>query len=143
MFRKIHQLTLSAVLITVGFVSELGVANALPVLPLNTAIEAKATEVVPVQYIPHRRSAMTMTWQFSSHGNRCRTRYGNCRYYHQGYYYETPWWTIPLILGQQIQRQNYGHSHVQWCLSRYRSYNPRTDLWLGSSGRRYRCNSPY
>jgi hypothetical protein len=36
-----------------------------------------------------------------------------------------------------------GSAHVQWCASRYRSYNPRTNTWVGYSGRVYQCNSPY
>ena len=38
---------------------------------------------------------------------------------------------------------NYRNSHVDWCLRRYRSYNPRTDMYLGFDGRYHRCRSPY
>ncbi|WP_245926701.1 BA14K family protein [Breoghania corrubedonensis] len=33
--------------------------------------------------------------------------------------------------------------HVDWCLRRYRSYNPRTDMFMGYDGRHHRCRSPY
>jgi BA14K-like protein len=88
-------------------------------------------------------------WDRQRHGNRCRTRYGNCRHYHQGYYYATPWWTLPLIggayaLGAQGRDYNrYGNDHVQWCLDRYRSYNVRTNTWVSYSGDVRRCRSPY
>ncbi|WP_321342533.1 BA14K family protein [Breoghania sp.] len=36
-----------------------------------------------------------------------------------------------------------GRAHVNWCLRRYRSYNPRTDRYLGYDGRYHRCRSPY
>lgn len=36
-----------------------------------------------------------------------------------------------------------GGGHVQWCLNRYRSYNPRTNTFMGYDGYRHRCNSPY
>lgn len=36
-----------------------------------------------------------------------------------------------------------GRGHVNWCLRRYRSYNPRTDLYKGYDGRYHRCRSPY
>ena len=36
-----------------------------------------------------------------------------------------------------------GSSHVQWCLNRYRSYDPASDTFLGYDGYRHRCNSPY
>lgn len=36
-----------------------------------------------------------------------------------------------------------GGDHVQWCLNRYRSYNPRTDTYMGFDGYRHRCRGPY
>jgi hypothetical protein len=48
---------------------------------------------------------------------------GGYRYYDDGYYG--------------------GGGHVQWCLNRYRSYNPRTNTYMGYDGYRHRCNSPY
>jgi hypothetical protein len=36
-----------------------------------------------------------------------------------------------------------GNDHVQWCLNRYRSYDPRSDTFLGYDGHRHVCNSPY
>ncbi len=36
-----------------------------------------------------------------------------------------------------------GRSHVNWCLNRYRSYNPRTDQYLGYDGRYHYCRSPF
>ncbi len=142
MFNRLRQFTLTAALVVATLVPEVGVANALPFQPVTPLAKLQANEILSVQYTKHRRLGMTKNWQFQRHGNRCRTRLGNCRYFHQGYFYQTPWWTLPLILGNQIQRQNSGNSHVRWCLSRYRSYNPRTDLWLGNSGKHYRCKSP-
>jgi hypothetical protein len=84
------------------------------------------------------------------HGPRCLRRFGNCRHYHGGYYYHTPWWTLPLIgstlfLGNRYYGYGggYGSRHVEWCLNRYRSYNVRTNTWVGYSGRVYQCRSPY
>lgn len=34
-------------------------------------------------------------------------------------------------------------AHVRWCLQRYRSYNPRTDLYLARKNVYRRCISPY
>ena len=33
--------------------------------------------------------------------------------------------------------------HVAWCLSRYRTYDPHTDTYIGKRQRAHRCNSPY
>ncbi|MBB5755007.1 BA14K family protein [Prosthecomicrobium pneumaticum] len=33
--------------------------------------------------------------------------------------------------------------HVDWCLDRYRSYDPRSDTFIGYDGYERRCISPY
>lgn len=39
----------------------------------------------------------------------------------------------------------YSHNsrHVAWCKSRYRTYNVRSDTFIGRGNKRYRCRSPY
>jgi BA14K-like protein len=39
--------------------------------------------------------------------------------------------------------RNGGDGHVQWCLNRYLSYNPRTNTFTGHDGHRHRCRAPY
>ncbi|WP_438750824.1 BA14K family protein [Pararhizobium sp. O133] len=39
--------------------------------------------------------------------------------------------------------QSYGNSHVDWCLARYRSYNPATDRFVTYGGVAKVCISPY
>ncbi len=87
-------------------------------------------------------------WDRRRHGDRCLRRLGGCRHYYRGYYYETPWWTLPLIGGSIILNSgNYnrgsGNAHVRWCRDRYRSYNVRTNTWVSYSGQVRQCNSPY
>ena len=95
------------------------------------------------------RRRMDSSWDRKRHGDRCRTRHGNCRHYYRGYYYATPWWTLPLIggayaLGAQDRHDHrYGNAHVEWCLDRYRSYNVRTNTWVSYSGQVRQCVSPY
>ena len=33
--------------------------------------------------------------------------------------------------------------HIRFCLNKYRSYNPRNNLWVSFSGRVKQCYSPY
>jgi len=99
---------------------------------------------------------MRSEWNSRRDGRRCSSRFGDCRHFHNGYYYETPWWTLPLIVGGDIAANNYnddydddydgggyGGRHVEWCLDHYRSYNPRTNTWVSYSGNVNQCNSPY
>ena len=63
-----------------------------------------------------------------------------------GGYYGNPWWGYedPYYYAPlPVPRYAYGRSHVRWCLNRYRSYNPRTDTFMGYDGHRHYCRSTY
>lgn len=93
------------------------------------------------------------------HGDRCGSWSRHCTHYYNGYWYENPWWTLPMIgagiaLGSGALDNGYydspepgyagsGSSHVRWCMDRYRSYNARTNTWVSYSGRVRQCVSPY
>ena len=88
---------------------------------------------------------------------RCGNWSNQCRYRHGGYYYQNPWWLFPVVGagiaigaagayasgGGGYDGGGYGSRHVQWCMDRYQSYNPRTNTWVSYSGRVNSCNSPY
>jgi hypothetical protein len=53
-----------------------------------------------------------------------------------------PWYDDPpIVVAPPVSYRR--SAHVEWCLNRYRSYNPRTNTWVGYSGRVYQCDSPY
>ncbi len=96
-------------------------------------------------------------------GNRHSYRRYKYNNYHNGGYYrrhrhhynnDWPYYALAFGLGYGLGGYGGGYGyddgyygggggHVQWCLNRYRSYNPRTNLFMGYDGRRHRCNSPY
>jgi hypothetical protein len=88
-------------------------------------------------------------WRRNRHGDRLRHRQGRYRHYHGGYWYANPWWVLPMVgagiaLGNRDRYYDgYGSNHVEWCLSRYRSYNVRTNTWVSYGGRVRQCFSPY
>jgi hypothetical protein len=99
-------------------------------------------------------------WDRERQGSRCEYRRGECRHFYRGYYYETPWWTLPFAVGENIGSNRYyddeedyydddydnggwDNSHIEWCLNRYRSYNPRNNTWVSYSGRVRECISPF
>jgi anaerobic selenocysteine-containing dehydrogenase len=96
---------------------------------------------------------MLFSWDRRRDGRRCSSRFGNCHHFHDGYYYETSWWTLPLIVGGSIAASRdyddddyvvaVGGDHEQWCLDRYRSFDPRTNTWVSYSGEVRECDSPY
>lgn len=143
--KTVHSLTFAAAIV----LATSGVAlSAQATSPLaNTVIGAENPNFTEI----------TNKWDRDRHGRRCSHRNDRCRHYHRGYYYETPWWTLPLIIGGGIAADrayddydDYDDSyyasaddHVQWCLDRYRSYNPRTNTWVSYSGRMRQCISPF
>ena len=131
-----------------------GGASAGTLQPLDQQNVANDGIVLVAQGDRDRR--MRSSWDRRRDGRRCSDRFDNCRHFHDGYYYETPWWTLPLIVGGGIAANNYnddydddydgggyGGRHVEWCLDHYRSYNPRTNTWVSYSGNVNQCNSPY
>ncbi len=135
-----------------------GAASAAPLTPLQLTAEQNGNVVqVANKWERDRNRRMTKNWDRERHGRRCNNRIGGCRHFYRGYYYETPWWTIPLIVGGGFGADRYvddydfednvyyggGSAHVRWCLNRYKSYNPRTNTWVAYSGRVRQCISPY
>ena len=84
-------------------------------------------------------------------GSRYSYRRPGFDHYYGGYYYSSPWWSGPSIgfgitvPGVTLGLGGYGGSsaHVQWCLNRYRTYDPATDTYIPRVGERAYCNSPY
>jgi len=88
-------------------------------------------------------------------------RYGRCRPYNYGYYNgwnnAWPWFAAGAAVGyagSYYYNDDYddgynggyyggGNAHVQWCLNRYRSYDPASDTYMGYDGYRHRCRAPY
>ena len=109
---------------------------------LLTDVRSRYDRNRPVQYDRNRN------------GMRCGSWSNGCRYQHGGYYYENPWWIVPVVGagiaigaagaygGGYNDGGGYGSRHVEWCLNRYRSYNPRTNTWVSYNGRVYQCISP-
>lgn len=84
-------------------------------------------------------------WRYDRHryGHRYRHRRHGYGYYYGGWWYARPWWRGPVVVAPVPVRPRYGSRHVRWCLNHYRSYNPRTDSFLGYDGYYHRCRSPY
>ena len=86
------------------------------------------------------------------HGPRYSYRRPGFHHYYGGHYYSSPWWVGPSIgFGITVPGVALGlgggyggnSAHVQWCLNRYRTYDPATDTYIPRVGERAYCNSPY
>ncbi|MBL8905841.1 MAG: BA14K family protein [Rhizobiales bacterium] len=111
------------------------------------------------RYWRNNRYGYNRGWYGKRYGwNNGWCRYGRCRPYYKYKYYNNPWPWIAAgaavgYAGAYYYDNYYDDgpyygtggydAHVQWCLNRYRSYDPRTDTYLGYDGYRHRCRAPY
>ena len=75
-------------------------------------------------------------------------------HHHSNFYFGSPFF-FGFSVGPQFRYmepypRDYGYSdygysdlHVQWCLSRYRTYNPATNIFFIKKGVPAVCQSPY
>lgn len=116
----------------------LGVATmmtpAAPVLAMPQAVPSTAVSAgSDVQLVDHRRGHRRH--YYNRHH---RPYYGHRRHYRPGFgVYIAP---RPIYRERYVRR---GSSHVNWCLARYRSYNPATNRFLSYGGVYKICRSPY
>ena len=73
------------------------------------------------------------------HGSRYTHRRNGYGYRYGSYWYASPWWLLPSVAITVPTHVYGGNRHVNWCLRHYRSYNPRTDMFMGYDGRHHRC----
>jgi hypothetical protein len=95
-------------------------------------------------YRPNYRPRYNNAWNYGYHGPRCRSWSNSCRFYYGGYYYNSPWWTLPVIGAGAVAIANgSGSRHRSWCAGRYKTYNAQTNTYVSSSGKLKQCDSPY
>jgi hypothetical protein len=75
-------------------------------------------------------------------------------FYYDPFWQFEPWWcddrqvTKPRFNYKRHRRHHWASRlspkmHIRWCQERYASYSERFNTYVGHSGRRYQCNSPY
>ena len=72
-------------------------AAALPFSPLASGQENSISNGIIQVAQGKKDRRMRSEWEYRRDGRRCSRRSDNCRHFHDGHYYETPWWTLPLI----------------------------------------------
>jgi hypothetical protein len=105
-------------------------------------------ETTIAEEVKHRkRSYRSRRYDRHRHGGRYRYRRPGFDFYYGGYYYANPWWlgpgiglTVPVYPAPGLHLPA---AHVQWCINRYRTYDPATDTYVPRIGVRARCRSPY
>jgi hypothetical protein len=76
------------------------------------------------------------------HGRRHRDNHH--RHFHNGLWFALPFWVGAAALSaDRYDDDDYGNAQVEYCLSRYRSYDVETNTFLGYDGLRHECVGPY
>lgn len=108
--------------LSIAALSPVAEASAMPMAVPGIAVD-KSTDVTDVRMVCDY-SGCYRDWRPRHH----RPRYYRDRYYRDDY--------------RPAYRPRRG-SHVEWCLNRYRSYNPRNNLYLAYEGVYRECRSPW
>jgi hypothetical protein len=114
--------------------------SSLPILAVPSVSNAELV----ANRMMHRR------WVYNRHrhGQRFAFRHGGYRFYHGGWWYSQPWWDVGPAYGFGVIAPGYSDygnmddEHVQYCLSRYRSYDPESDTFIGYDGMQHPCIGP-
>jgi hypothetical protein len=102
MTNKFRLLTLGAML-GFGAVSFSGTGASAGALPFSPTTPGQVTTGGDgVIQVAQGKNRMRSNWEERRDGRRCSRREGDCRHFHDGFYYATPWWTLPLIVGGTI-----------------------------------------
>ena len=132
-------------------------ASAAAMLPLAPVVSGEASGLNEgIVQVNHKKK-----WHKKNSNNWCDYN-GGCKHKHRKHRrhrdFDRSDLFLPLIIGgfgaynyydyddgynDDYGFAGFGSEHVRWCLNRYRSYNPRTNLWRAYSGKKYQCNSPY
>jgi hypothetical protein len=109
-------------------------AGALPLFP-STGGEVNTVSGGIIQVA---QGKMRSNWEERRDGRRCSRREGDCRHFHDGFYYATPWWTLPLIIGGNVGYDNaYGRLSCGEARARVRHSGFRNVSTVECNGRTY------
>jgi hypothetical protein len=98
-------LFLSALLSVSSLAIAGGSAGNLPPADIGS-LEGNVLALAEIRLSQKERES-AIAWDRKAHGERCLYRSGACRLFHDGYYYETPWWGLPLAIGGGIGAVDY------------------------------------
>ena len=96
-----------SILLGAGALAIAGAAPAETLPPPDLASAEGNVLAVALIQRPQKSLAPANVWDRQKHGERCLYREGACRHFRDGYYYETPWWGLPLAIGGGIGAVDY------------------------------------
>jgi len=111
-------------------------AGALPLFP-STAGQVNPVSDAIVQVDYKTGQGMRSSWEWRRDGRRCSHREDNCRHFHDGFYYETPWWTLPLIVGGTVYDNDYDRLSCREARAHVRKSGFRNVSTIECNGRIY------
>jgi len=116
-------------------------------LPSSSAsagsMQQPVTDEIIHQNVLLHNAGLEIRWDRRRHGDRFRYRRGGYDHFYDGYYYSSPWWEETAPLAVYDDDAGWGDDHTEWCLNRYRSYNPDNNTWVSYSGDVRECISPF
>jgi len=107
--------------------------------PLSGSLGPRVELAPPVELVDHGGGNH---WWFK-HGRRHRDRHH--RHFHDGLWFAAPFWlgAAALAADRYDDDDDFSSAHIEYCLDRYRSYDPETNTFLGYDGIHHECISPF
>ena len=97
-----------SILLGAGSLAIAGVGASAETLPPPDFASADGNILaVALLQLPRKSQEPVIVWDQKKHGERCLYREGACRHFHDVYYYETPWWGLPLAIGGAMGAVDY------------------------------------
>ena len=115
---------IAAVVATAAFLS-VSTSEAMPVQQATVAVEQQS-------------NVTNVAWRRACRFGKCRRVWVGRRIVVVPRVVIRPRYVRPRI----VVRRTY-NAHINWCLGRYRSYDPATNTFVGYDGRLHVCVSPY
>ena len=139
-------------------------ASAAAMLPLSAVASGDAQGVSDGIIQVGNKKWKNKKWKNRRFSRHCNYQFGGCGHFYR-HRHHRPHYGVPIIIGGGFGGYNYYNNyydddygyddyddydggglssrHIRFCLNKYRSYNPRTNLWVSFSGRVKQCYSPY
>ena len=142
----IHDITRSlgkaAVIGALSITAIIGTASIASAMPAQKGIAQQSDMVDNAQYHGRDRADYREDTRYDRrrHGERYRRHRPGYTHFHQGHYYATPWWMGgPPVAVREHPRGHYRDPHIAWCMKHHRTYDPRTNTYIGHRGRPMAC----
>lgn len=110
------------------------------------AYNRRKSSICRIQERPHYYALNPGRYDsWGKYGPYTHKHFGGHRWHDLNYNGCAPWWQpapYGSVAAGRAFKNAYNNPHIRWCFNRYRSYDPRSDTYVGYDGNRHTCRGP-